>query len=393
MTTDGGAPPAAGKATPKARAAKRAAHVTAEAQAREADGSAAVVEGPKARPAKRRATAEESQARPAKRSATVAGEPEARPAKRSATVAGEPQARPAKRSATVAGEQARANGSAAVVEGPKARPAKRRAAVVADPKSRTTTRPAPAFEEPTDSEPIARATRVDDREAPAPPAPTRPPFRGRDAGVEIELLRRSAAERRAAARPPASHPAAPPAVRVGGGRRTTTGQRVVALLALALLPLAVVALATSGGPAVAMSRADASFLSAQLVQADQRVRAQLVRLRAGAASRALVQTREAVLTTRSLGVEMRSFRGAEAARLRRTLRLEGRWLDAVGSTLYNPRSPLRAQLAARDATARRALAALPGARPSIRSGRAQLVAYSRLRAGRARGPAQAPARP
>jgi hypothetical protein len=352
MTTDGGAPPAADRATPKARPAKRPPPAAGEPEARPGDGSATVEGPPKARPAKRRATA--------------AGEPKARPAKRRATPAGEPQARVT----TVADAEVRAANAPATV--------------IADPQSRTTP-PAPAFEEPPDGEPVARAGRVD-REAPA--AATRPPFRGRDADFETELLRRSAAERRAAARPPASPAAAPPAVRVVTGPRITSGQRLVALLALALLPLAIVALATSRRPAVAMSRADARFLSAELVRADQRVRAQLVRLRAGAPSPALGHTREAVLTMRSLGVEMRSFRGAEAARLRRALRLEGRWLDAVGSTLYNPRSPLRAQLAARDAAARRALAALPGARPSVRSGTAQLVAYTRLRAGRVRAPAR-----
>jgi hypothetical protein len=275
---------------------------------------------------------------------------------------------------------------------------------VDEPEARIAARPGPAVEEPA---PVARASRLADAPAPAargsrladapapaaraarlaePPAPTaRPAFRGRDAELEIEVLLRSTAERRAVARPsPPLPPAASAPARVVAGPRTTIGQRVAVLLALLLLTLAVVALATSGGPSVAMSRADASFLSAELVRADQLVSTQLVRVREGATSNALARTRDAVLTTRSLGVEMRAFRGPQADRLRRALRHEGRWLDAVGSTLSNPRSPLRAELLTRAVAARRALAALPGARPRITSGATQLVAYARRREQAAR---------
>ena len=87
----------------------------------------------------------------------------------------------------------------------------------------------------------------------------------------------------------------------------------------------------------------------------------------------MVGTRNAVLTTRSLAIEMRSHRGAEADRLQNAIAVEGEWLDAVGSTLLNPRSPLRGQLLARDAAARRALAALPAGRAPGADGARRLV--------------------
>ena len=158
-----------------------------------------------------------------------------------------------------------------------------------------------------------------------------------------------------------------------------TGRRLVALLALVLLPVTVVALANAGGPAVAMSSADAQFLSRQLVVADQRVRARLIHLRDEGTARSLARTRDAVLTTRSLAVEMRSQRGPAVARLQRALTHERAWLEAVGSTLANPRSPLRDELLVLDAQARRALAALPTS-PAHRVGGARsLISYARSR--------------
>lgn len=132
--------------------------------------------------------------------------------------------------------------------------------------------------------------------------------------------------------------------------------------------------------APALSRADGRFLSTQVVVADRRVRAQLARLPGRATAPALALTRETIATTRSLAREIGHAQGARAERLRRALRLEGAWLDAVGSTLSNPRSPLRAQLAVRDHALRPALAAL-GTHARPREGVAQqLVVYARARA-------------
>jgi hypothetical protein len=156
-------------------------------------------------------------------------------------------------------------------------------------------------------------------------------------------------------------------------------RRLVALVAIVLLPAAAAALVTTRTPVTPLSHADASFIAAQLSTADRQVRAQLVHLRGHATTRARARTRESIATTGSLALEVRYARGAEAGRLQHALRLERDWLDAVGSTLSNPRSPLRTDLMARDRPLRLALAAIttPAGR---RMGATQhLVGYARSR--------------
>ncbi|MDX6677071.1 MAG: hypothetical protein QOE31_1123 [Solirubrobacteraceae bacterium] len=133
----------------------------------------------------------------------------------------------------------------------------------------------------------------------------------------------------------------------------------------------------ASAPTATLSRTDASFLGKQLITADGRVRSRLVRLRGGGTPRALNRTRDAHLTTRSLALELRSYRGPEVDRLRSALGIERAWLDAVGSTLSNPRSPLRTKLLARDAAARRALTDLPTPRPPRADGTRSLLNHAR----------------
>jgi hypothetical protein len=163
-------------------------------------------------------------------------------------------------------------------------------------------------------------------------------------------------------------------------RRGGLLRRAVAVAALVLLPAAGSMLVLREAPAApALSRADGSYLSAQVVAADRRVRTQLAHLRHRATARALDRTRESIATMRSLAVEIGRARGAEAGRLRAALGREGAWLDAVRSTLSNPRSPLRARLAVRDRALRRALAALR-IRAAPREGAARhLIDYARSR--------------
>jgi hypothetical protein len=163
-------------------------------------------------------------------------------------------------------------------------------------------------------------------------------------------------------------------------RRGGLVRRAVAIVALLLLPAAGCMLVLREAVTTpALSRADGSYLSTQLVVADRRVRTQLAHLRDRATARALDRTREAIATTRSLAFEIGHARGAEAERLRHALGHEGAWLEAVGSTLSNPRSPLRAQLAVRDRALRHALAALR-THAAPRAGAARhLVDYARSR--------------
>jgi hypothetical protein len=157
-------------------------------------------------------------------------------------------------------------------------------------------------------------------------------------------------------------------------------RRGVAFAIVLTIPTYVSVLVARGGPVAQLSQADATYIAAELVQADRRVRKELARLRPRRTAAARARTRQAIATTRSLTLEIRHEGGAEAERLRRALRLEADWLDAVGSTLANPRSGLRDALVARDAELRVALDALPGPLPVHRQGSRELLDYARRRA-------------
>ena len=208
----------------------------------------------------------------------------------------------------------------------------------------------------------------------------RPPRPGRHATPAARRAELIAA----AAAIAAADKAAPEPVEARGAGRRHRG-RLVVFAAILSLVIAVAALTTVRRPVSQLARADASYMSVQLIRADQRVRTQLARLKDSGTNRALSRTREAIATTRSLALEVRDSGGGHAERLRRALALEGRWLDAVGSTLANPRSPLRASLRARDGAVRPALAALPSRAGRRTGGARQLVDYaeSRVRAGAA----------
>ena len=170
----------------------------------------------------------------------------------------------------------------------------------------------------------------------------------------------------------------------GRKRAAKITRRLAAVVAIAMVPSSVYALTVVDGPSAALSRADASYLSAQLMTADQRVRRQLVRLKARQTSGAIARTRDATLTARSLLIELDNAGGRDAERLRRALKLESAWLDAVGSVLSNPRSPLRDELVARDALLRPALNALPVREGRRKGGAEGLVRYAKSRAAAAR---------
>lgn len=208
--------------------------------------------------------------------------------------------------------------------------------------------------------------------------------RAKAAELETPAARRAslvatAAEIAAAAAEAESQPAP-----VKRRRIAKVSRRLVAVLAIAMVPASVYALVIVDGPSASLSRADASYMSAQLMTADQRVRRQLVRLKPMQTSAAVARTRDATFTARSLLLELDNASGRDAELLRRALRLESAWLDAVGSVLSNPRSPLRDELVARDAVLRPALDALPVPEGRRKGGAEHLVRYaeSRLAANR-----------
>ena len=233
----------------------------------------------------------------------------------------------------------------------------------------------------------ARAADVRARAA-APATRERAPAGARGAGGAVAARRRPAALGAAVAAPaaPAPRPPIPTATRLERPREKLRPPAASAPAAHAedRPPARRAARAAAGAgdrrgarrtPAGRPSRCRArtrSFLSRQLVVADQRVRARLIHLRDEGTARSLARTRDAVLTTRSLAVEMRSQRGPAVGRLQRALTHErgvarGRRLDA--------REP--AQPAARTScwrSTRRLAARSPRCRPPPRTASAARAA-------------------
>ena len=146
---------------------------------------------------------------------------------------------------------------------------------------------------------------------------------------------------------------------VNRGAPATRLARLGAAGGLALFLLTIIAFVVTGTRGQPLPRADMLSFEQRLTGYDHDVRAQLSRLGPpGSVARARLRTREALAATEVLADQLRDYRGAAATRLRAAAAAQLRYLDAVGSTLVNPRSPLRAQLSARASVARTALAAL-----------------------------------
>lgn len=149
--------------------------------------------------------------------------------------------------------------------------------------------------------------------------------------------------------------------------------RLLALLALAGAVAAVVftvsTVGSSGGASPKPAVED-------LNRANATLSGQLEALEAGTSPRqALDATRAAAELTRSLAESV------EDPALAAALRAELDYLDAVGSTLNNPRSALRGRVGPRGDALRDALQAAPGGDRRVVSGGQELVAYSEARAG------------
>ncbi len=202
--------------------------------------------------------------------------------------------------------------------------------------------------------------------------------RGERARHEISAARRAELVAAAAALAAAGPDSGPSSKAARPGRHRAIA-RLAVLVVVGLVAAATMALVIGREPVTPLSPADASFMIAQLVRADQRVRAQLELLAQRGPSLSIDRARDAMATTRSLMIETRGSSGAQADALRRALTLEAAWLDAVGSTLANPRSPLLTELVPRDASARSALGALRGRALNHNGGVQALVDYSQAR--------------
>jgi len=152
--------------------------------------------------------------------------------------------------------------------------------------------------------------------------------------------------------------------------------RALAVGALALLFTASVAVLTASSARPALDSADANFITTRVVSLDQDVRARLEHITsAGGLARAQRATRDALAGLNSLARPVLASSNARSARLAAAIAGEQRFLDAVGSALMNPRSPMLAELPALDGAARRTLAALAGTANGREGGVGSLVRW------------------
>jgi len=206
--------------------------------------------------------------------------------------------------------------------------------------------PAAAGADPTAVRPVVR-------EPLTPPTPRGPVVKtsaaqpGRPESTRVHMAVETSSDRREGVRVSIATPVAP-------GLRIARWVVGGALALFFVTVTVIVATATRGDP-----RADIQAYEQRLAGYDQDVRSQLARLGPpGSVARARLRTRGALAATEALARQLRELRGTDAARLRAATTAQRRYLDAVGSTLTNPRSPLRGQLPARAVAAKKALAGL-----------------------------------
>lgn len=157
--------------------------------------------------------------------------------------------------------------------------------------------------------------------------------------------------------------------------------RAIALLALAGAFVAVLVAINGVNAADEVTGDEARAAMTQLATANGALSDRLDPLREGDSPReAQEETRALVELTRRLDAEVEG-EGSLADRLRAIYAAELAYLDAVGSTLTNPRSPLRGRIGETAQALRDALQEVPGGdHLAIRGGMA-LVLYSEARAG------------
>lgn len=155
--------------------------------------------------------------------------------------------------------------------------------------------------------------------------------------------------------------------------------RLAALLALLGAVAAVYAAVASVESTDELTVEEAQQAAARLNAVNGSVAGQLGTLTPGASPRAAQEAvRAAADEARSLA-DTDHGQGALVDRLDAVLRAELAYLDALGSTLNNPRSPLKGTIRERGATLREQLQSLPGGDAERVRGGAALVAYSDAR--------------
>lgn len=157
--------------------------------------------------------------------------------------------------------------------------------------------------------------------------------------------------------------------------------RALALLALLAAAAAVLLAIGSAQRTGEVTAAQAQDMMLTLAQANRSLGERLDALRPGDSPRqAIAETRAAAAVARRLEATVAGS-GGLAAGLRAVVTAELGYLDAVGSTLNNPRSALRGRVGPLAQALRDALQQVPGGDHRAVRGGMNLVAYSRARAG------------
>lgn len=158
-------------------------------------------------------------------------------------------------------------------------------------------------------------------------------------------------------------------------------RRLLALAALIGSGVAVYVAVGSVGGSDTTSAEEARAALARLNTVNETLSERLEALSpGGSAQEARDATRTALTTTQEL-VEQISAEDPVGVRVRSALGAELSYLDAVGSTLANPRSALAGTIATRAAALRAALRPLAVAEPRAVHGADKLLAYTRARIG------------
>lgn len=155
--------------------------------------------------------------------------------------------------------------------------------------------------------------------------------------------------------------------------------RVFAMLALGGAVTAVLIAVDSVHGKHEVSQSEARQAMNQLTVANRNLSRTLAALRPGEhPQQAQEASRSAAALSRKLAEDV-GKQGDLGDGVHQVITAELAYLDAIGSTLNNPRSPLRAKIMERGIALRTVLQNLPGGAPRAVSGGAALVAYSKAR--------------
>lgn len=159
--------------------------------------------------------------------------------------------------------------------------------------------------------------------------------------------------------------------------------RGIALIALIAAAGGVLYVLSSVESTDELTVAETEAAMTELNQANARLSGLLEELRAGdSPAEAQAAARAAADLTRRL-LDDTPAQGSLSDRMRRVLVAELDYLDALGSTLNNPRSALRGTIGAKQIVLREQVQNTPGGNVEVISGGAELVAYSKARTGEA----------